>query len=204
MKENLPIPRTGPGTGPAGITTRRAFLRDGLLYTGLTAATASGLLAFYRQGLDLRDIRTAPDPVLRKVAAPVRRFDHSLDLLGRAMQDTLHYMALVCFFKAVLPRGLAGPQLGVRQRVIACGLPGRLKILVNPEIIDKQGSFSSREWCLSLPEQQAREVRRSARVTVRYQQLDKSEKIITLGDRYAALLEHEIDHLNGILYTDYG
>ena len=75
--------------------------------------------------------------------------------------------------------------------------------MVNPEILEKKGSYDSEEYCMSLPQHRRRTVKRSNFVKVRYLGLDNRENILAANGPSAALLEHEIDHLNGVLYIDY-
>ncbi|MGD8990749.1 MAG: peptide deformylase [Desulfobacterales bacterium] len=116
----------------------------------------------------------------------------------------LQYHAPLAFlFKAALYQGLAAPQIGVQRRMIVCGLRGEIKTLINPEIVEKKGRYVNSEYCLSLPQNERKMITRSQYVRVKYNTLKNSEKIICARNSYAALLEHEIDHLNGVLYIDY-
>ena len=98
---------------------------------------------------------------------------------------------------------MAAPQVGIQKRLIVCGLQGEIKILINPEIVEKRGTITNSEYCLSLPQYERKLIARSQIVRVKYQTLENKEKIISAQSSYAALLEHEIDHLNGVLYIDY-
>ena len=101
-----------------------------------------------------------------------------------------------------LSKGLAAPQIGVSKRIIASSLYGTVQVLVNPEIISKSGHYLSEEGCLSLPSHARRVLNRSKKIQVRYYDIKGIEKEIILKERFAATLEHEIDHLNGVLYID--
>ena len=110
---------------------------------------------------------------------------------------------LVGFFsKAFMSRGLAAPQLGVSKRLIACGLYGEVKVLVNPQIVAAGGAYTGYENCLSLPDYDRQIVNRPGFIKVAYKGLDNRETTLDASKGYAALLAHEIDHLNGILYID--
>ncbi len=119
------------------------------------------------------------------------------------MVSTLRYIAMVNFFsKALLPKGLSAPQVGESKRLIVCGINGEIKTLINPVIISRQGTYISHEGCISIQNGRTRNVKRSALVKVKYKTLDNMEKTLVATKQNAALLEHEIDHLNGILNTD--
>ncbi|HEX76434.1 MAG TPA: peptide deformylase [Dehalococcoidia bacterium] len=135
-----------------------------------------------------------PDPVLRQRAKKVTTTDSSIQRLIDDMIDTM---------RAVSGVGLAAPQVGVPLRVAVIEIPGEEVVtLINPEIIKRQGERLVEEACLSVPGYQG-EVKRSIWVKVKAQ--DRREKNIRLKgeELLAQALEHEIDHLNGILYIDH-
>lgn len=139
-------------------------------------------------------IRTLPDPVLRQKARKVNKIDGSIQKLIDDMIDTMHTNAGV---------GLAAPQVGVSLRVAVIELPGEEIIpLINPEITKRQGERVVQEACLSVPGYQG-EIERS--VTVKVKALDRQGKEFRLKgeELLAQALEHEIDHLNGIVYVDH-
>lgn len=139
-------------------------------------------------------IRTLPDPVLRQKARKVNKIDGSIQKLIDDMIDTMHTNAGV---------GLAAPQIGVSLRVAVIELPGEEVItLINPEIVKRQGERVIQEACLSVPGYQG-EIERSA--TVKVKALDRQGKEFRLKgeELLAQALEHEIDHLNGIVYVDH-
>ncbi len=143
-------------------------------------------------------IRHYPDPVLKKVAAPVTDFDESLRQLAHDMAETMY---------AAPGIGLAAPQIGISKRltVIDCSSrdeEAQLLVLVNPEIIDREGESCEEEGCLSVPEYYAK-VNRSEKVKVRFQDLDEQTRIIETGGLTAIACQHEIDHLDGILFVDH-
>ncbi|RVT99496.1 peptide deformylase [Rhodovarius crocodyli] len=104
--------------------------------------------------------------------------------------------------------GLAAPQVGESLRLVVIDVSGKEEeprpiVLVNPEIIGASKELATREeGCLSLPNQYA-EVTRPAAVKVRYQDLEGAKKEIEGDGLLAACLQHEIDHLNGVLFVDY-
>ena len=181
---------------------RRDLLKIGLFATlGVTGGV--GLLRIYKHTSGAGDILQYPAPALRRIAEPVDVIDGSIVSLGRQMIATLQYQSLVGFFsRAFMSRGLAAPQLGVSKRLIACGLYGEIRVLANPEIVESRGDFSGYENCLSLPDHERLIINRPAHVKVKYRGLDNSENVLEATKGYAALLSHEIDHLNGILYID--
>jgi peptide deformylase len=182
---------------------RRNFLKIGLLTT-LAAAGGAGFLKIYKHTSGAREILEHPAAALRRVATPVEAIDNSIRYLGRQMIATLRYYSLVGFFsKAFMSRGLAAPQLGISKRLIVCGIYGEIKILINPEIVETKGTYSGYENCLSLPDHKRLAINRPGFVKVRYRGIDNRETTLAAAKGYAALLSHEIDHLNGVLYIDH-
>lgn len=182
---------------------RREILKFSL-YGALAAAGGGGLLQIYKHTTGVRPITAYPDPVLRARAKPVKRIDDDLLSLSDQLIATVRYYSLKSFFsRAALGRGLAAPQLGVSRRMIVCGIQGELKVLINPQIIEKRGSYSGYEFCLSLPDYDQKQVQRPDFVELEYLNLDGKNKRLRAAGEYAAVLAHEIDHLNGILYIDY-
>ena len=182
---------------------RRNFLKIGLLTT-LAAAGGAGFLKIYKHTSGAGEILEHPAAALRRVAAPVEAIDNSIIYLGRQMIATLRYNSLVGFFsKAFMSRGLAAPQLGISKRLIVCGINGEIKILINPEIVETKGTYSGYENCLSLPDHKRLAINRPGFVKVRYRGIDNRETTLAVAKGYAALLSHEIDHLNGVLYIDH-
>ncbi len=103
--------------------------------------------------------------------------------------------------------GLAAPQVGVGLRVVVVDLMAENQpspmTLVNPEIVAASGDWATREeGCLSVPNQYA-DVSRPARVTVRYQDAEGAPKQVEADGLLAACLQHELDHLDGVLFVDY-
>jgi peptide deformylase len=182
---------------------RRDLLKLGL-FTSLAAAGGAVFLKSYRHTSGTCDILEYPAPVLRQRSTPVDVIDDDIVLLSRQMIATLRYNSLIGFFsKAFMSRGLAAPQLGVSKRLIVCGIYGEIKILLNPKIVETQGSYSGYENCLSLPDHKRLVIDRPGFIKVRYRGLDDRETTLAAAKGYAALVAHEIDHLNGILYIDH-
>ncbi len=182
---------------------RRDFVKLGLLST-LAATGGAGFLKIYKHATGVRKIIRYPAPILRTVATPVDVIDDQIISLCHQMLATLRYSALIGFFsQALLSKGLAAPQLGVAKRLIACGLYGELKVLINPEVIEERGTYSGYENCLSLPDYGRKIVERPDFIKVKFRELGDRENQLSASKGYAALLAHEIDHLNGVLYIDY-
>ena len=146
----------------------------------------------------LLQIRHYPDPVLKQPAAAVANFDEKLRQLAEDMTETMYAAPGV---------GLAAPQVGVglRLAVIDCAPkdePPALLVLVNPQIVASEGESCEEEGCLSVPGFYAK-VDRSSRVRVSFQDLDGRPKLIEAEGLTAVACQHEIDHLDGILFVDH-
>jgi peptide deformylase len=140
-------------------------------------------------------IRIVPDPILRQKAKRVKTIDGSIKRLVGDMLETIH---------AVPGRvGLAAPQVGIPLRVIVIGLPEEEDIvLINPEIVRKTGERLVTEGCLSIPGYFG-EIKRAQSVRVKGHDSSGKEIRIKAEELLAQALEHEIDHLNGVLYIDH-
>ena len=140
-------------------------------------------------------IRILPEPVLRQKAKRVRIIDNSIQKLIDDMIETMH---------AVPGRvGLAAPQVGVSLRVFVIGIPDEEDIaLINPEIVRRTGERLVEEGCLSIPGYVG-QIKRAVSVKVKGRDQNGKEIRIKANDLLAQALEHEIDHLNGVLYIDY-
>jgi peptide deformylase len=144
----------------------------------------------------VRPIRTLGDPVLRQKAKRVPAIDGSIHRLIQDMIDSM---------RAASGVGLAAPQVGVPLRVIVIGLPDEEPFaLINPEIVKRSGERKVEEGCLSLPGYRTENLTRS--VTVVAKGLDPSGRKVRVkgqNDLLAQALEHEIDHVNGVLYIEH-
>ncbi len=136
-----------------------------------------------------------PNPVLRQRAKKVRRIDKSVLKLAYSMIDTL---------KDANGVGLAANQVGELRRVIVIRLPeeDEVRIYINPEIVQREGEREVEEGCLSIPGYRAN-IKRS--LWVKFRALDHSATVVKLKaeDILSQALEHEVDHLDGILYIDH-
>lgn len=146
----------------------------------------------------IRPILTYPDPELKKKSAPVTVINEKTIELAKDMADTMYDAPGV---------GLAAPQIGVHQRIIVIDVAGKdeppaLITAINPVIIHADGETYEEEGCLSVPKYAAN-VRRHARVVVKGLNLAGEEVTWRAEDLLAIAFQHEIDHLDGILFIDH-
>ena len=140
----------------------------------------------------IRNIVTLGDDVLRKVCRTQMQFDERLHTVLDDMKDTMYNAEGV---------GLAAPQIGILRRYCIIDVGDGLIELINPVIIETKGSQTDNEGCLSLPGKFS-EVTRPMVVTVRAQDRNGNNIVVTGEGLKARALCHEIDHLDGILYID--
>ncbi|WP_029453299.1 peptide deformylase [Clostridium algidicarnis] len=140
----------------------------------------------------LRNIRIYGDPILRKKSKPVEVVNDRIKILIKDMFQTMYYEDGV---------GLAAPQVGILKRVVVVDIGEGPIALINPEIISKEGSYIDVEGCLSLPEEQG-EVERPQRITVKALNEEGKEIKFRAEDLFARAICHEVDHLDGVLFTD--
>ena len=140
-----------------------------------------------------------PDPVLRKKTVKVTAFDEELAKLIEDMADTMYDAPGI---------GLAAPQIGKSIKLIVVDTTVQIDSgkehmsMVNPEIIAREGLQLDEEGCLSVPELTAN-VKRYKRITVSYQNQEGHSQELSTEGRFSVVLQHEIDHLNGILFLDH-
>jgi peptide deformylase len=176
----------------------------GGLYTVIIAMGILAIAGFYKNTRNVLSIVEHPEPVLRQVAEPIAHIDSSIISLIDNIISTLRYHALVDFFlERSVPRGLAAPQIGIAKRLVVCGINGKIKVMINPEILERKGTYFDDDDCLSVREVNETIIKRSAYVKVKYKTLENKEEILVVKNDDAALVEHEIDHLNGVLNIDY-
>ena len=182
---------------------RRSFLIFGL-HVAVVALGIGAYLGFYRKNNNVLKILEYPDPILREISNRIDHIDTHIISLSNDMIATLRYRTMIdLVMKGSLPRGLAAPQVGILERLIVCGVNGEIKVMINPEILAREGEYSGKDDCMSVHKGDNKILKRSAYVKVKYKGLDRKEKILIARNRNAALLEHEIDHLNGVLNIDY-
>lgn len=150
----------------------------------------------------IRPVLLVPDARLKEKCAPVERFDESLHDLVRDLEDTRR--------DNVACVGIAAPQIGALVRVAIVDTSEHKKfgsessgyhVLINPEIIEHEGERLGREGCLSLPDFTAN-VKRALHIKVRFQDLQENWHELQTSDFEGVVVQHEIDHLNGILFLD--
>ncbi|MEM8934879.1 MAG: peptide deformylase [Pseudomonadota bacterium] len=147
----------------------------------------------------IRKILTAPDARLREVSKPVERVDDALRALMDDMLETMYDAPGI---------GLAAIQVGVPLRVIVMDLAGEdearaPRYFVNPEILDPSEDMATyEEGCLSVPEF-FDEVERPATCRVKYLDYDGAEQVLDAEGLLATCIQHEMDHLNGVLFIDH-
>ncbi|WP_332698800.1 peptide deformylase [Devosia sp.] len=147
----------------------------------------------------IRPILVIPDARLRAVADPIIEVDDEIKTLARDMLDTMYDAPGI---------GLAAPQIGVMKRIVVMDLAPEGEtpepmVLINPEITHFGEQMQvTEEGCLSIPELYY-EVERPNEVTVKYTDLDGKEVIKEAEGKLAVCIQHELDHLDGVLYIDY-
>ncbi|MEA2931032.1 MAG: peptide deformylase [Hyphomicrobiales bacterium] len=147
----------------------------------------------------LRDILVLPDKRLRLVSDPVKAVDKDVRALVEDMFETMYDAPGV---------GLAAIQLGVPQRIVTVDTakkdePKEPQVFINPEVVwtsDEKATYE--EGCLSIPEYYE-EVERPAQVKVRFTDLEGKTQEVEANGLLATVLQHEIDHINGVLFIDH-
>jgi peptide deformylase len=145
-----------------------------------------------------RGVRVIGDPVLRRKAQTVTEFGEGLKQFAIEMYEEMIDADGI---------GLAAPQIGVLKRFLVVGMPDdetdmlTLSAYANPEVIDKAGSCTMEEGCLSIPGVRE-DVERPERILLRWQDLDGNTHEKWFDDLEARVIQHEMDHLEGVLFTD--
>jgi peptide deformylase len=146
----------------------------------------------------IRTILHYPDKRLRQKAEPVKDITPEVRALVEDMAETMYAAPGV---------GLAAPQIGVALRIFVIDVapsdaPSDLRVFINPEIIAREGETTWEEGCLSFPGIHE-EIERAARVTVRAQDVDGNTFELTGDELLAIAIQHEKDHLDGVLMIDH-
>ncbi len=143
--------------------------------------------------MSIRIIRTGKDPVLRQIAKPVPKVTKAIEKVLDDMAETMYDAEGI---------GLAAVQIGIVKRLVVVDVGDGLVDLINPEIVEASGSQIGYEGCLSLPGLRG-EVDRAVNIKVRA--WNRKEEVIEFEatELFARAIQHEVDHLNGILFTDY-
>lgn len=144
----------------------------------------------------LRNILKYPDPALRKKAAQVEEFGAELEELVRDMAETMYDAP---------GAGLAATQIGVHLQVVVMDISPpeekELTVLVNPKIIHSEGEVVEVEGCLSVIEFSAK-VKRAQKIVIKARDIKGSSLEFEAEDWFARVIQHEVDHLQGVLYID--
>ncbi|MBP9920572.1 peptide deformylase [Proteiniclasticum ruminis] len=140
----------------------------------------------------LREVRHVPDSVLRKVAKPVTEMTPRLKTLIKDMYNTMDYEDGI---------GLAAPQVGILKRIFTVGIGDIRLAFVNPEVLESEGEYLDVEGCLSIPGENG-VVKRPTYVKVKAMNEEGKHFIIEAKYLLARCILHELDHLNGVLFTD--
>jgi len=149
--------------------------------------------------MSIKPLIILPDPILRQVSTPVDTVDATVTRLADDMLDTMYDAPGI---------GLAAVQIGVARRMLVIDLSKedeerQPQVFINPEILKSSEDFSVyEEGCLSIPDYYA-EVERPASVTVRFLDRLGKQQILDVDGLLATCLQHEIDHLNGVLFIDH-
>jgi len=149
----------------------------------------------------IREIVFYPDPALRETCEPVEEINEEIKTLIQDMVETMYDAPGI---------GLAAPQVGINKRIIVVDVGKNseddseptLHKIINPEIIESEGKASGDEGCLSIPDVQE-SVSRFETVTVRGLDQDGNKISIEADGMLSICLQHEIDHLNGVLFIDH-
>lgn len=141
----------------------------------------------------IHKIITAENPVLRQKGKKVHRFDSSIQKLIDDMFETMH---------AAHGAGLAAPQIALSLRIFVAEFEDHKVAMVNPEIIKAEGEEIGTEACLSIPGYAGDNIRRATSVIVRGQDARGKPIKVRAEGWFARILQHEIDHLDGILFLD--
>lgn len=141
----------------------------------------------------IQKIITSENPILRQKAKKVHRFDSSIPRLISDMFETMHISNGV---------GLAAPQIAISLRIFVAEYEERKVAMINPEIVKAEGEQIGPEGCLSIPGYVGENIRRAEKIVVKgLDQKGKPMKVEAEG-WFARILQHEIDHLDGILFLD--
>lgn len=143
--------------------------------------------------MSIRKIITTENPILRQKAKKIHRFDPSLSRLVEDMFETMHSANGV---------GLAAPQIAQSIRVFVAEYEDRKVAIFNPEIVKSEGEERGPEGCLSIPGYVGENIRRATKVLVKGQDVRGKPIRVNAEGWFARILQHEIDHLDGILFID--
>ncbi len=147
------------------------------------------------------EIYTFPDPILRKQTKAVTVFDHELETTTQSMLETMYVSSGI---------GLAAIQAGILKQIIVVDLKSGEEditqrephVFINPKIVKQSGTTFSEEGCLSVIEFRS-EIQRAEKIIVEYQDVTGKLQRMEAEEMMSICLQHEIDHLNGVLFIDH-
>jgi peptide deformylase len=147
------------------------------------------------------EIYTFPEPILRRKTSAVTVFDQELALTAESMLETMYVSSGI---------GLAAIQTGILKRIIVIDLKSGEEdvslrephVFINPKIVKQSGTTVSEEGCLSVIEFRG-EIQRAEKIIVEYQDVTGKTQEMVAEDMMSICLQHEIDHLNGVLFIDH-
>ena len=147
------------------------------------------------------EIYTFPDPILRKKTEAVTVFDQELDATAKSMLETMYVSSGI---------GLAAIQTGILKRIIVIDLKSGEEdvslrephVFINPKIVKQSGTTVSEEGCLSVIDFRG-EIQRAEKIILEYQDVTGKIQEMAAEDMMSICLQHEIDHLNGVLFIDH-
>ena len=147
------------------------------------------------------EIYTFPDPILRKKTSAVTVFDQELDATAKSMLETMYVSSGI---------GLAAIQTGILKRIIVIDLKSGEEdvslrephVFINPKIVEQSGTTVSEEGCLSVIDFRG-EIQRAEKIILEYQDVTGKIQEMAAEDMMSICLQHEIDHLNGVLFIDH-
>lgn len=138
-------------------------------------------------------LKLFPDPVLRQTCMPIDRFDGRLADIIEEMRTLMNQHNGI---------GLAAPQVGLQERFFVAEISGQFMALFNPLIVNSAGRDEMKEGCLSLPDTQIR-VSRQTTIDLAGHDLLGHRRLYHFDGLWARVVQHELDHLNGVLICDY-
>jgi len=141
----------------------------------------------------IHKVITAENPILRRKAKKIHRFDPSIQKLAEDMFETMHSARGV---------GLAAPQIAQSIRIFVAEFEDHKVAMVNPEIVKAEGEVLGIEGCLSIPGYIGENIRRAEKIVVKGQDVRGKAIKVNAEGWFARVLQHEIDHLDGILFLD--
>jgi len=150
----------------------------------------------------VQPIRVYPDPILKQICSPIATIDAEIDALAQDLIDTM-----VDSGHSV---GVAAPQIGVCRRVVVVDVSHSklgakdnhgLLVMINPEIVEREGEKTMREGCMSVPDYTGN-VTRAKRIMVQFLDRDGHERVVRAKGFEAVAIQHELDHLDGLLFLD--